>query len=192
MSGLSLGLGSPTAERRAPPLPTIPILAGGLAALAMLALYVGILTLLQSFDHAVQQAAQDWSWVGLVAVGFGVQIGLYTYLRVIIRSANTIGATAMAGTGTGTSTLGMIACCAHHLTDVAPLLALTGASGLSGVIAFFSDWKYAIIAVGLVVNAIGILITVRTIRRARQHLRAMLESFAIDPDTVPEAVPSCH
>jgi hypothetical protein len=79
----------------------------------------------------------------------------------------------MTGAGTGTSTLGMVACCAHHLTDLAPLVALTGASGLSGAISFLNDWKYAFIALGLVVNAAGIAITIRTIRKARAHVNMM-------------------
>lgn len=154
----------------------IPVIAGILAALAMLGVYILILTVFQDFSHAMQQAAQDWLWVGLVAMGFGTQIGLYTYLRFIIHAAKAAGATAMTGAGTGTSTLGMIACCAHHLTDFAPLVGLTGASGLSGAIGFFTEWKYAFIALGLGMNAIGIIVTLRTIRRSKAHLDAVAAS----------------
>jgi len=158
---------------------------GILAAFAMFGMYVLILTVLQDFNHAMQQAGQDWLWVGLVAVGFGTQIGLYTYLRLLISATKAVGATALTGAGTGTSTLGMIACCAHHLTDLAPLVALTGASGLSGAIAFLGEWKYPFIALGLIVNAIGMVITIRTIRKSRAHLNAM-------GATVTETAPACH
>jgi O-antigen/teichoic acid export membrane protein len=94
----------------------------------MFALYVLILTVFQDFAHALQQAGQDWLWVGSVSFGFGAQIGLYVYLRVLITAAKAVGATVATGAGTTTSTLGMVACCAHHLTDLAPLVALSGVS----------------------------------------------------------------
>lgn len=173
-------------KARWPKVFVLPILVGLLAALAMLGMYVTILTVLQDFSHAMDQARQDWLWVGLVATGFGTQIGLYTYLRVIIHAPQAAGATAMTGAGTGTSTIGMVACCAHHLTDLAPLVALTGASSLAGVIAFLGEWKYQFIALGLIVNAIGIVVTLRTIRRARTHLSAMTAVPAV------EVAPACH
>ncbi len=161
------------------------MLVGILAALAMFGMYVLILTVFQDFSHAMQQAAQDWLWVGLVAAGFGAQIGLYAYLRMLVHAAQAVGAAVATGAGTGTATLGMVACCAHHLTDVAPLVALTGASGLSGAIAFLNEWKYPFIALGLAVNTVGILITFRTIRRVRAHWGA------IEPRAA-EAVAACH
>ncbi len=163
----------------------LPILAGIVAAFAMFGVYVLILTVLQDFSHAMQQATQDWIWVGLVATGFGTQIGLYTHLRLLVGAAKAVGATALTGAGTGTSTIGMVACCAHHLTDFAPLVALTGASSLSGVISFLGEWKYPFIALGLVVNALGIVITIRTIRKLRAHFDAMAASVA-------DAAPACH
>ncbi len=161
------------------------------AALAMIGAYLGILSAFQSPAHAVEQLATDGPWVLLVALGFGAQMGLYTYLRVTVHAAKAAGATAMTGAGTGTSTLGMLACCAHHLTDIAPLVGLTGAGGLSGAIGFFTEWKYAFIAVGLVMNGIGIIVTVRTIRKAGAHLNAMLESPVL-PRSISEATPACH
>jgi hypothetical protein len=149
-----------------------PVFAGVRAAFGMFALYVLILTVFQDFAHALQQARQDWLWIGLVAFGFGAQIGLYSHLRLLVSAANAASATAATGAGATTSTLGIVACCAHHLTDLAPLVALTGAGSLSGAIAFLNEWKYAFIAFGLIVNALGIAMTVRTIRKARAHLNA--------------------
>ncbi len=142
---------------------------------------------LPQVDALVEQLATDGVWVGLVAVGFGTQIGMYTYLRSVLRAAKAAGATAVTGAGTGTSTLGMLACCAHHLTDLAPLVALTGASGLSGAIGFLTEWKYAFIGLGLVMNVIGIVVTIRTLQKARAHLDAMNGS------TVEmQSAPACH
>ncbi len=173
----------------------VPIIVGIVAAFAMFGVYVLILTAFQDFSHAMQQARQDWLWVSLVALGFGAQIGLYTYLRMLVSAAKAIGATAATGAGTTTSTLGMVACCAHHLTDLAPLVALTGASSLSGAVAFFNEWKYAFIAFGLVVNAIGIVITIRTIRKSQAHLAATLApaaSAGVASAAEMEVKPACH
>lgn len=156
----------------------LPILAGIVATLAMIGMYLAILTVFQDWKHATEQFAADRWIVLLVAFGFGVQIGLYTYLRVLIHAAQSAGATAATGAGAGTSTLGMVACCAHHLTDLAPLVALTGASSLSGAILFLTEYKYAFIGLGLVMNAIGMVVTLRTIRRSQAHLKAMATSAA--------------
>jgi hypothetical protein len=152
----------------------------------MFALYVLILTVFQDYAHALQQAGQDWLWVGLVSFGFGAQSGPYVDLRLLISATKAVGATAATGAGTTTSTLGMLACCAHHLTDLAPLVALAGASSLSGAISFLNEWKYAFIALGLVVNALSIAITLRTIRKSRAHLNALAATTAI------ETKPTCH
>jgi hypothetical protein len=163
------------------------MLAGIVAALAMVGIYLGILSALQSPAHAFEQLATDGLWVSLVALGFGTQIGMYAHLRIVIHAAKAAGATAMTGAGTGTSTLGMLACCAHHLTDLAPLVALTGASGLSGAIGFLTEWKYAFIGLGLIMNAIGIVVTIRTVQKAKAHLDAMNGS------TVEmQPAPTCH
>jgi hypothetical protein len=148
-----------------------PTLAGIVASLAMISIYLVVLTLLQDWQHATEQFAADRWFVLLVAFGFGVQIGLYAYLRLVIHGAQSVGASA--ATGAGTSTLGMVACCAHHLTDIAPLVALTGASGLTGAISFLTEYKYGLIALGLVVNVIGSVITFSTIRKSHAHLRTM-------------------
>jgi hypothetical protein len=156
------------------------------AALAMMGVYLGILSALQSPAHALEQLAADRVWVGLVALGLGTQIGLYTHLRVTLVAAKTMGTAAMTGAGTGTSTLGMIACCAHHLTDLAPLLGLSGATGFSSAIGFLTEWKYALIAIGLVTNAFGIGVTLRTIFRSRAHLSAMVLASEA------QSAPACH
>lgn len=169
-----LGLTFEISQARSMKIIVISVIGGILASFGMFAMYVLILTVFQDFAHAMQQAAQDRLWVGLVALGFGAQIGLYVYLRLLIRATKAIGATVATGTGTMTSTLGMIACCAHHLTDLAPLVALAGASSLSGAISFLNEWKYAFIALGLAVNAVGIVITLRTICKSRAHLSTMM------------------
>jgi copper chaperone CopZ len=166
----------------------LPPLTGIFGAAALLGLYLGVLSVAQSPSHALEQLRQDQLWVGLVILGFGIQIGLYVHLRLLVQALHLAGATAITGVGTGTSTLGMFACCAHHVTDIAPLMALTGASGLTGLVTFMTEWKIPFILLGLTVNVIGIVLTGRTIRSSQAHLAMM--SAAIPQSH--EAVPACH
>lgn len=140
----------------------LPVFSGVLGSSLLLALYLGIVTWAQGWAHAMELLGQDLWLVAPIISGFGIQIGLFTYLRLAIR-ASARGATALAGAGTGTSTLGMVACCAHHVTDVLPLV------GLSAAAAFLANYKVPFMLVGLTTNAIGIFITIRTIRNFRRH-----------------------
>lgn len=170
-------------------LPTLAGLGGGLA---LVLLYLAILSIAQSPSHALEQLSQDRFWVGLVALGFGIQIGLYTYLRLITSAMALVGATAMTGAGTTTSTVGMIACCAHHLADVAPLLGLAGASALTPVVTFLAEWKIPFILFGLAVNVIAIVMSVRLVRRERAHLKMMESSVVKNASAVTATAPACH
>ncbi|MDL1894703.1 heavy-metal-associated domain-containing protein [Anaerolineae bacterium CFX7] len=170
----------------------VPWLVGLGGGAALILLYLTILSIAQSPSHALEQLSQDRLWVGLVALGFGIQVGLYAYLRLIISTMQLAGATAMTGAGTTTSTVGMIACCAHHLADFAPLVALTGATGLSGAVAFLAEWKIPFILFGLAVNAIAIWMSVRTIRRERAHLKMMETSAVKNASAVTATAPACH
>lgn len=143
-----------------------PILGGLLGALGLVLLYLGIISLAESFAHAVDQLRQDALWVTLVSAGLGTQVGLYLRVRHLLRRG-AAASRALTGVGTGTSTAGMVACCAHHLTDIAPLLGLTGAT------AFLGQYRLWFIVAGLVVNLIGVIMSLRTLRKVSAHLKRL-------------------
>lgn len=119
------------------------------------ALVVGLAS--GSVDHLADQARQDWYFLVPIIAGFGVQVGLMTELRRRHRLHRA--AMAAGGTGTAGSAAGMVACCAHHLADLAPFL------GASGAAAFLYDRRVAFMLGGLVVNALGVAVAVRKLRR---------------------------
>ena len=130
---------------------------GLLAALGLLVFYLGVITLAQDWGHAIQQLAADRWFVAAIITGFGTQVGLFSYLRRLHRQA-------MAGglvVSTGTSTAAMLACCAHHLTEVAPIL------GLSGVAIFLNVYKLPLLWLGIVMNLVGIGYMFRKVRQQR-------------------------
>lgn len=141
----------------------LPILMGFIGALALFALYLAIVTIAQGWQHAIELFAQDAWLVIPIMTGFGVQVGLYTYLRGMLRRGSRPSEMLM-GAGGGTSTAAMMACCAHHVADVLPLL------GLSAAASFLAAYKIPFMLLGLAMNLIGIVVIVHAIRKEQRYL----------------------
>jgi hypothetical protein len=139
-----------------------PIIFGLLAALGLLAFYLGTITLAQGWEHAIEQLSIDGWFVSAIMAGFGTQVGLYTYLRGMHLHATAGGVAA----STGTSTVAMLACCAHHLTDVFAIF------GLSGAAIFLNVYKMPLLWLGIVMNLFGIAYLLWKIRQQRQMLHS--------------------
>jgi hypothetical protein len=136
------------------------ILIGFAAALLLLFIYSGIITWLQGVEHILLQARQLWYWILALAAGFGIQAGLFSALRQGIRLKKTRSprtTAAMAASGS-VSTGSMIACCAHHISDVLPLL------GISGAAIFVVKYQLFFIIAGVLSNIIGITIMLDTMQ----------------------------
>ena len=144
----------------------LPSLMGSFGALTLFALYLTIVTLAQGWQHAIELFRQDAWLVIPIVTGFGVQVGLYTYLRGVLRQGSRASKMLM-GSGGGTSTAAMVACCAHHVADVLPLL------GLSAAASFLAAYKIPFMLIGLAMNIVGIVVIVRAIRTERRHLISM-------------------
>ena len=136
-----------------------PIIAGALGALLLAALYLTVVTVAQSWSHALELVTADWYFVAAIAAGFGTQVGLFVHLRRRRRTGATRSSTALTGAGTGTSTVAMLACCAHHASDVLPLL------GLSGAAIFLTDNRVPFMVLGLLSNAVGVVFMLRLLRK---------------------------
>jgi hypothetical protein len=134
------------------------IYVGILGSLGLFALYLTTLTLAESFSHALEQFASMWFWIILLVIGFGVQLGLYTFMRINIRRRKS-GHTAKVATTGGISTGAMIACCAHHLVDVLPVL------GFSAAALFLVKYQLPFIVLGIFANLVGIVIMLAVIQK---------------------------
>jgi hypothetical protein len=151
-----------------------PLGAGLLGALGLTALYLGIVTLAESSAHALDLFREDAPYVVPIILGFGAQVGLFTHLKLGLHlpdGARTAGA--LTGASGGTSTVAMVACCAHHLTDVLPII------GLSAAATFLAEYKFWFMAVGLAMNFVGIAVMLRLLRRERRLALAMLKTQAL-------------
>jgi hypothetical protein len=132
-----------------------PIAFGMLAAVALVALYLGLITLAQGWSHATEQLSIDRWYVAAIVLGFGTQVALFARLRTL--SMATLAAGGVAAS-TGTSTTAMLACCAHHVADVLPVL------GLSGAAIFLNDYKTELLWLGIAMNAAGMAYLLAHIR----------------------------
>lgn len=152
---------------------TLPFAIAFTGAGFLVLLYLGIITWAQGWSHALELLSGDRAFVAAIASGFGVQVGLYAYLRLVVHHGMRLAMpTAATGIGTGTSSVAMLACCAHHVTEVLPLV------GLSGTAIFLNEYRIPFMVAGLAVNGIGVAIMLRVVRRGRAHLRALAAQAA--------------
>jgi Cu+-exporting ATPase len=125
-----------------------PTGAGVTAFGVLLALYFGVLALVSGWSFTLSQFSEFWYYIVPLAAGFGLQVALFLKLREVVSRAKEAGAV-IAASGT-TSTAAMISCCAHYLTNVAPVL------GATGLVAFAAQFQVELFWVGLAFNAAGI------------------------------------
>jgi len=138
-----------------------PLLTGVFSAFGLLTAYSLIVGLSSgSWSHLLDQWRIDAAFIALVALGFGIQMGLYRHVRRVVRGDGR--AAAVAAGGTASSTTAMVACCLHHLSDIVPFI------GLSGAATFLIQYKVPVILVSLAANAVGITLMLRTLRHARR------------------------
>ena len=148
----------PHHPRRMPALDRRSRTIGLLAASGLAVFYVVVVAgASSSLDHLADQARRDWYFLAFIVGGFGLQVALAAELRRRHRFQH---ADALAsGTGSGASVVGMIACCAHHLADLVPFIGATGAA------TFLLDYRIPFMVTGIGVNALGVAIAARRLRR---------------------------
>ena len=132
--------------------------AGVLGAVTLAVFYIVVVGGVGGIVHLGQQAADDWPWLVLILAGFGTQVALFVELRRRHRLQDAAMKTATGG-GAGASAVGMVACCAHHVADLAPII------GVSGMAVFLTDYRIPIMIVGIAVNALGVTLAARRLRR---------------------------
>ena len=133
-----------------------PIAAGILAALALFSLYFLIMGLLSTFEFAWQQYLMWWPWMTALIAGFGFQIFLFAYINEEKKAGMRENAS-VAATG-GVSTVSMLACCAHHLTDIVPIL------GISVLTLFVGKYQMSFLILGIFSNLFGIVMMSKSMK----------------------------
>lgn len=137
------------------------VLYGALGSLALLGFYFLVMGLGSgSLAYTVSELVRLKYWVSALVLGFGVQIGMFRYLRACQKSA---GMGSAAAGSTATSAVAMVACCAHHLTDILPIL------GLSVAATFLVSYQEWFLALGVASNIFGITLMVKRFKEMKRN-----------------------
>ena len=135
-------------------------------ALLLLGLYFGTLTLLSGWDFALEEFLHFRYYITALAAGFGVQVGLFVYLKALVQGARKQGVV-LATSGTA-STAAMVSCCMHYLANIAPII------GAAGLVTFATQYQVEFFWVGLVFNAGGIIyLTSKVIQASKEHAKCV-------------------
>ena len=95
-----------------------------------------------------------------MSIGFGIQIGLYLYLKQLSTKRH-YAHCAVATSGT-TSGVAMLACCSHYLANILPVI---GAAALVSIIA---EYQIGFFWLGLVFNGAGLAYMLWQVAAARK------------------------
>lgn len=147
-----------------------PVGAGLAGAGFLTLLFLGLVSWAEGFQHAVDLFWED-RWIVIpIILGFGVQTALYIILkkRLFVPVAHTGPSGALTGASGGMSTAAMVACCAHHVTDVLPILGLTAAA------TFLTEYRIAFMGIGLGMTLIGITVMFVILFKERRKAIQML------------------
>lgn len=100
-------------------------------------------------------------FVYLIPLAVGVQMGLFRYHRNMT-ARNVSGSEKMGMAGSATSSIAMIACCLHHVSDLLPAVGFVLATS-----SFLTEYKDTIIIIGLLANLAGSAYITRAILKDR-------------------------
>jgi Cu+-exporting ATPase len=138
------------------------ILGGSVATAALIGVYFVIVSLISGSAFAGSQFGEFWYYFLGLALGFGIQIGIYLYLKQAVRGMAG-GGKVVAVTGT-TSTASMVACCSHYLVNILPIL------GVTAFASFVGAYQVQLFWAGIAFNLAGIAYMVRRIMKFKKHM----------------------
>lgn len=114
-----------------------------------------------SFEKGYQVFLTNGIFVYLIPFAVSVQMGLFRYHRNIT-TGNMAGSEKVGMAGSATSSLTMVACCLHHVSDILPSIGIILAAS-----SFLVQYKDTIIIIGLFANIIGSVYIARAIIKDR-------------------------
>ena len=131
------------------------VFVGVIASAAIFGFSFGVTSIVSGANFAWRQFAELWYWMALLIVGFGIEVGLFAYLRARQKHPS---AGMVAGGGAG-STAAMIACCAHRLVDFLPIF------GMTLLAAALVKYQVYLLAASAVFNLVGIIYLISLIKK---------------------------
>ena len=149
-----------------------PFVFGACAGILVVLFNISIASLAEgSFEKGYQVFLSNGIFIYLIPLAVGVQMGLFRYHRNIT-TGNITGSEKMGVAGSATSSLTMMACCLHHVSDILPSIGLILAAS-----SFLIQYKDPIIIIGLLANVAGSIYIARAIIKDRSII-AKVEKIA--------------
>ena len=139
-----------------------PIEYGVLASALLIALYALIVGAISGINFAQEQFLAYWYFIVTLAIGFGIQVGLYVYARALVK--NGMGGAKVLGVTGATSTVAMVSCCAHYLANILPIL------GVAGALTVVASYQTELFWAGIVLNLAGIAYIANKVIKLKKHL----------------------
>lgn len=137
----------------------IPFVFGTTIAVLVILLNISIASIAEgSLKGGYSVFLSNGIFVYLVPLAVGVQMGLFRHHRNITAEKKLCGSEKIGITGSITSSLTMILCCLHHVTDLLPAVGFILAAS-----SFLTQYKDAIIILGLLANLAGSVVIARAI-----------------------------
>jgi len=124
-----------------------PVAYGTGATFALLIVYTLVLTLVSGVSFMLDQFVEFWPYVVSLAVGFGIQVSLFSFIHQSVHVQTQGEVLAVSGT---TSTVAMVSCCTHYFVNLLPVL------GATGLVVFVSQYQVQLFWFGIISNLAGI------------------------------------
>ena len=133
---------------------------GVIASIALLLFYFVIVSVAESYAHAVGEFLSLAYLMVPLVLGFGIQVSLFSYSRSYVKM---MGSSASMTASGSLSTTSMIACCAHHITDLAPVI------GVATAASFLTTYQTPFIVIGLLSNIVGITVILAVMQKHNMY-----------------------
>ena len=137
-----------------------PYLWGAVASASMALFYLAIMFLTMKRAFIVwDNFTQNWYLILGIIIGFGIQIGLWVYIKNYLKHGASGAVAGITGAASGSA---MLACCAHHLADILPIL------GFAGAVAWATQYQRPLLVLGLSINILGIIYMLRVLEKHKK------------------------
>ncbi len=151
-----------------------PFVFGTIAGILVILFNISVASLAEgSIEKGYQVFLTNGIFVYLIPLAVGIQMGLFRYHRNLISGHGVSGSEKMGMAGSATSSLTMVACCLHHVSDFLPTIGFVLATS-----SFLIQYKDAIITIGLLANVAGSVYIARAILKDRSII-AKTEKIAV-------------
>ncbi len=138
-----------------------PFVFGAIIGILVVLFNISVASLAEgSIEKGYQVFLTNGVFVYLIPLAVGIQMGLFRYHRNIISGNGVSGSEKMGMAGSATSSLTMVACCLHHVSDLLPAVGFILATS-----SFLIEYKDVIITIGLLANMIGSTYIARAIMK---------------------------